>query len=556
MADLNLEGAWPIQLDIVGPQQAIAERSQYQMRATITYDNGVKQEVKPSWSTMASQYGTIDSVTGIFTAGSVSSGSRPVEVRARFYHEEADTVFTASFNVYVKDIDTPPKLASISIDGEKTVEKNSTHNYVVTAVFDNGSKLVVEPSTFSSSRPGVASITTSGEATFHKIRGSATVKFTATYTSGGITRTATYDVLVQDFSIYPVAATVFGPSIITELGKASFGLDILFENGKNQQVIAEWHSTNPLAGTISCDGSFCAAPVDRIENTKIVATYDYDGTPISASLDLSVLDITVKPEFLTIEGPERVREGLVVQYYTTVQFTDGTRKAVKAKLHTGIEAGYIDSGNQFHASSNVEYARSVNILATFEGLEATRNIEVVPAPTLPLSCYIELRTPMHVGEYQALKFHVVYEDGTDVVVPAAWSVSNLHVASVSESGILHAVQVFETAELVVKARTQVSGVYLETELPVTLLDNKTYPVSIHIDGPETCKSGFITPLVAKVIFNDGSERVVSPLWYCEPLTATVDMGAFKPFVPGMYVVKVSYTLQHETVTAKKEITVT
>lgn len=555
MADTNIEGAWPIQLDIVGPNQAIAERSQFQMRATLTYDNGAKVTVTPSWSVMSVQYGDIDAETGIFTAGSVTSGRRPIEVRARYYDTETDNVFTASFVVYIKDIDIPPNLVNITIAGEKTVEKDTTQEYLVTANFDNGSTQIVSPSAFVSSRPGVATIDANGHAVFQKIRGSATVRFTASYTVGTITRSASIDVLVQDFSIYPSSASIFGPSIITELGKTSFGLEILFENGKNQQVLAQWYSTNPKAGHISCDGSFCAAAVDKIENTTIIATYDYEGVTVSASLDLSVLDITVKAESLIIEGPARVREGLVVQYYTTVQFTDGTRKAVKAKLHSGVDAGYIDDGNQFHAISSVAVPKPVNILATFEDLQATRIIDVIPSPVKPVSAYIDLRSPMHVGEHQVLKFHVVYEDGADIVLPATWSVSNLHIASISDSGVLHAVQVFETAELVVRAQTSVSGVLVEAELPVVLLDNKTYPTSIRIDGPESCRAGVVTPLTAFATFSDGSERAVNPLWYVEPFSATVDLGAFKASTPGKYAVSVSYVLQHETVTATKEISV-
>ena len=555
MADTSFEGLWPIQLDILGPAAAIPERSTFQMRAQVTYDNGAKQIVSPSsWTVTSSEFGSIDAA-GLFTAGTVNTGTRSVQVNCRFYHAESDSNLTSTATVVVKDIDTPPALVSISIVGKVEVEKNSVETYEVIAKYDNNTTKPITPATFVSSRPGVATIDPTGIAHFQKIRGSATVRFTATYAANNVTKTALIDVQVVDASIYPVKGFIFGPAIITERGRTAFGFDVLFENGKNQQVIANWHSTNPAAGKISCDGTFCANHVDGIEKTTIVASYDYDGTTTSASMELSVLDITVRPESLSIEGPSKVREGLVVQYYTTVQFTNGTRQAVRADLRTAGSGGYTDAGNQFYAAPQVGVDTPVQLFALYEGLQASRTIEVVPSAFKPVSSYIELRSPMYVGEYQSLKHHVVYEDGSDIVLPANWSVSNEWIASISNSGVLHASQVSETAELIVRAFTSVSGVPLESQLMVVLVDNRTFPVSIRIDGPDSTRANTQTNYTAIATFSDGSEQPVHPQWFCSDDSVKAELGAFKAIAAGTYRLSVSYSLQHETVTATKEITV-
>lgn len=555
MADTSFEGLWPIQLDILGPTAAIPERSTFQMRAQVTYDNGAKQIVNPSsWTVTSSEFGSIDN-SGLFTAGTVSTGTRSVQVNCRFYHEESDSNLTSTTTVTVKDVDTPPALVSISIVGKAEVEKNSVETYVVVAKYDNNTTKPIIPASFVSSRPGVATIDTTGIAHFQKIRGSATVRFTATYVSDNVTKTALIDVHVVDASIYPVKGFIFGPAIITERGRAAFGLDVLFENGKNQQVVANWYSTNPAAGKISCDGTFCANPVDGIEKTTIVASYEYDGTTTSASVELSVLDITVRPESLSIEGPSKVREGLVVQYYTTIQFTNGTRQSVRAELRAAGSAGYVDAGNQFYAAPQVGIETPIQLFAVYDGLQASRTIEVIPSTYRPVRSYIELRSPMYVGEYQSLKHHVVYEDGSDIVLPAEWSVSNEWIASITNSGVLHASQVSETAELLVRAITNVSGVYLESQLLVVLVDNRTFPVSIRIDGPDSGRANIQTNYTAIATFSDGSEQPVNPQWFCSDDSVNVGLGAFKAIAAGTYRLNVSYTLQHETVTATKEITV-
>jgi hypothetical protein len=555
MADTSFEGLWPVQLDILGPSAPLPERSTFQMRAQVTYENDAKQIVTPSsWSVTSTEFGSIDNA-GLFTAGAVSAGTRSVQINCAFYHEESDTTLTAILVVTVKDIDTPPALVSISVVGKTEVEKNSVETYEVVARFDNNTTKPVTPASFTSSRPGIATIDTTGVAHFLKIRGSASVRFTATYVENNVTRTAFADVLVVDSSIYPVKGFVFGPAFVTERGRAAFGFDVLFENGKNQQVVANWHSTNEKAGHISCDGTFIANAVDGIEKTTIVASYEFDGTHTSASFELSVLDITVRPESLSIEGPSKIREGLVVQYYTTVQFTNGTRQAVNADLRAAGAAGFVDAGNQFHAARQVNVETPAQLFAMYEGLEALRTVDVIPATYKPVSCYIELRSPMHVGEYQALKFHVVYEDGSDLVLPAEWSISNEWIASITQSGVLHASQVVETAELVVYAETNVSGVELKTELMVRILDIRTFPTSIRIDGPDSVRANTQTNFSAVATFSDGSEQPVLPHWFCADDAVNIQLGAFKASVAGKYQLKVSYILQHETVTALKEITV-
>lgn len=555
MADTSFEELWPIQLDLVGPGAPIAERSTFQMRAVVTFDDNSQHEVEAEWSVASELYGSI-TASGLFTAGSVQTGTRPVQVLCRYYHAGSDSTLTATVVVNVRDIDTPPALISISIAGKSEVEKNTIEQYVITANYDNGSSHIVTPATFVSSRPSVATIDTTGLAHFQKIRGSAMVRFTASYTENGVTRQIFMDILVADSSIYPVKAYVIGPTIMMERSRINFGLDILFDNGKNNEVVASWVSTNPQAGTISESGAFNADAVEGVVTTTIIGTYEFDGIVTSASIELSVVGLTVRAEAIEIEGPSKVREGLVVQYYTTLIFSDGTRKAVVAKIHTVTSAGVLDDGNQFYAASKVETDTPVNLMAQYENLSAFKTIDVVPSTTLPVSAWIELRSPMYVGEYQSLKFHVVYADGTDIVLPAKWTLSNNHIASISNAGVLHAVQVMETAELTVYAALSISGVELEASLPVTLIDNRTYPLHARIEGPETLRSNVPTLYQALVEFSDSSERRVSALWFCSDDNVSIVLGVVTAAVPGTYLLQTSYTLQHETVTATKEIIVT
>lgn len=545
---------WPVQLDLVGPDAPIPERLTFQMRALLTFDDNSKVYVENDtvWSVPNSQYGSVSS-TGLFTAGTVSSGTRNVQVNGQYFHEETGTFLTANAIVVVRDVDTPATLTSITITGEKEVARNSEGIYVVNARFSDGTVRQVTPTSFASNRPSIATVGVNGVAHFLKIRGSASVRFTATYTVGSVTANAHIDVLVVDSSIYPVSASMHGPAVLVERGCAKFALDVLFDNNKHREVQASWFNTNPKAGAIDCNGNFVAASVDSVEDTTIIGTYVYDDLPISASLQLSVVDITVRPVSLEIEGPARVREGLVVQYYTTLVFSNGTRKAVNARIQTSSIAGRIE-GNQFYAASQVSGEIPVNLMAEYGDIVAYKTVDIVPSPVAPVSCYIELRSPMYVGEYQSLKFHVVYADGTDSVLPANWSLSNENIATITPSGVLYAEQVMETAELVVSASTSISGVPLSASLPLVIIDVTIYPISISIDGPDAIRADTPTQFTANAKFSDGSERPVNAKWVSES-DVNIDFGMVTATVPGKRVLYVFYTLQHETVSAIKEIEV-
>lgn len=551
----SLDDLFPIGMEIEGPIDPIPERSSVQLRAFVTFDDESVHEVFPQWGIYSADYGSIDQ-NGLFTAKEVGKGTRTSEVYATWDHAASGSSVSATFTITIRDIDTPPDLISIRIDGPTEVQKNSVEHYDVYARWSDNTETKIVPDSFYSSRPNVAEVDVDGEATFAKIRGNANVSFFAQYVYLSQSFDASIDILVVDQSIYPVKGFIFGPSIISERGRAQFGLDILFENGTNQQVVGSWISTNPKAGTIDCNGNFCANAVEGVERTKIVASYAYEDTTTSASYDLSVIDISVRPESLTIDGPAEVREGVIASYYTTVVFSDGTRVRVNAPITATSQFGVVDAGNQFHAVSQVDQPSPVNLYAEYDGLQAGKTIEVIPSVTKPVRAYIEIKSPMYVGEYQSLKLHVVYEDGLDLIMPAKWDVSNKLIASISDSGVLFAKQVVETAELVVSATTELSGVSLSAQIQVTLIDNQIYPISIEVIGPESVVANQVLNLRAVATFSDGSARDVNPYWICASSLVSVDGGSFKASAPGTYMVNVSYKLQHETVTASKEIIVT
>ncbi|MCL5966705.1 MAG: hypothetical protein M1550_05815 [Deltaproteobacteria bacterium] len=90
----------------------------------------------------------------------------------------------------------PPTLSSLSISGPSSVNEGSTGTYAATATWSDNTTTTVAP-TWSVS-PAYATIDASGVLTAGTVSATQTVTVTASYTSGGVTKTATKSVSIVD----------------------------------------------------------------------------------------------------------------------------------------------------------------------------------------------------------------------------------------------------------------------------------------------------------------------------------------------------------------------
>jgi len=130
-------------------------------------------------------------VTASYTAGSVTR--------------------TATASVTIVDI--PATLSSLSISGPSTVNENGTAAYTATASWSDNTTTSVTP--VWSENSAYASISAGGSLSTTAVTGNQPVTVSASYTAGGVTRTATASVTVLDVPVDTPAApqniTVDGP---------------------------------------------------------------------------------------------------------------------------------------------------------------------------------------------------------------------------------------------------------------------------------------------------------------------------------------------------------
>jgi hypothetical protein len=188
---------------------------------------------------------------------------------------------------------TPPTpvLSGISISGPSSVDENGTGTYTSTATWDNGSTTSVAPAWSESS--SYATISAGGVLTASAVTSSQAVTVTASYTSGGVTKTATKAVNIVDVATLAPASPknlgITGPisSAGAEFWQISwdpvgtFADDTPLDPGRTVRYTAYWtedpalsaESLLPLASSISANTfEFDPTPKQMVKNRPAYLT--------------------------------------------------------------------------------------------------------------------------------------------------------------------------------------------------------------------------------------------------------------------------------------------
>lgn len=118
--------------------------------------------------------------------------------------------WTADLDVVIKNI--PVTLSSIAISGPTTVEEKKTGNYTCLATMSDGSTKNVTPSWSIQSAGGLTglAISSSGVLTTVEVTANTVITLAATYSEGGVSKTATYPVTITNVAAPPAGGVKFG----------------------------------------------------------------------------------------------------------------------------------------------------------------------------------------------------------------------------------------------------------------------------------------------------------------------------------------------------------
>ena len=184
-------------LSINGPS-SLNEGTSASFTAVATYQDGTSAQVTPTWSENSSYAGI--SSSGVLTANTVTS-NQPVRITASY--TSGGVTRTATKDVTIVNVNTSPTLSGLSINGPSSLNEGTSASFVAVASYQDGTSAQVTPTW--SENSSYAGISSSGVLTANTVTSNQTVRITASYTTGGVTRTATKDVTI-------VSGTASGPA--------------------------------------------------------------------------------------------------------------------------------------------------------------------------------------------------------------------------------------------------------------------------------------------------------------------------------------------------------
>lgn len=482
---------WPIQLRIVGAV-TVDEGTSSQYAAFLDFDDDTTQDVTNlvTWST-SSPFVSISN-TGLATFSNVT-GNRNVTVVAALEHADAGYM-ASSIAISIRDTDIPLVLYSITIEGPKNADKNSTGTYQVRALYTNGTSALITPTTFTSNRPTLATINVQGQAQFLNVRGTTDVRFTATYVLNGVTRQDSIDIIIVDTSVYPVYAYILGPDVLIEGTCADYKMFVVFEDDSKQQVVPAWMVEGPA--TINCDGRLKANKVTGVESVGLVASYSYEDLVLSADKSISITDISISVVGMSIEGPDTIREGLTTAYSAALHFSDGSSVPIDALLKSDSTAVVVHSNTL--TALPVDDTEEVLLKADYKAYSTVKMVSVIKSPSPVEMIELVCADTIDSGSVSPIKVRALFEDGTVAIVNASLSVS--HPGCFIKNGNLYATSVAETIGIEITATYEMHGTY--TASKIVMLKGRTPAISrMWIEFPD--KVSTPTAVRCKARFDDG-----------------------------------------------------
>jgi hypothetical protein len=248
------------------------------------------------------------------------------------------------------------------------VNESGVATFAATATWSNGSTSAATPTW--SENSAYATIDASGVLTASAVTTNQTVTVTASYTSGGITKTATKSASIVDVAAAaPTLSSlaISGPTSVNESGVATFAATATWSNGSTSAITPTW-SENSSYATISTGGVLTASAVTANQTVTVTANYTNGGITKTATKSVSIVDAppAVLPAQVTLAwdpsadpqvigyrlyyqestavNPSKLDVGLTESYTLNLPYsTTNYCFAVTAYNADGLESGYSNS---------------------------------------------------------------------------------------------------------------------------------------------------------------------------------------------------------------------
>ena len=381
-------GPRPASIAVVGPVEKVKGNSNHILRADVTMDDGNKLfSIQATWTLRDNQdRATINPNTGVFHANAVAVDT-PVTVRASWKHEESGQVVFVDYVITIEGDPSLVLLDHIEIVGPSTFLKSETGTYTVRAHWSDASTSIVTPNIFSSSNSGAGSFTAGVLTPFPNQQRDKQTTISASYTSNGITRTASLPVTITDPNVYPDSLVINGPNSVDQNAAIDLTAHVAFSDATNSDVAAVWTVTSSTYATINASGKLTAKPLTApgSKSVEVNASFTQNGVTVTAKKTIAILDTKIWPVSATVTGVASLTVGNTAQYTYTVTYGDGSTQVKNptswassntaaatvdssglatgvADGNTNIAATYSEDGISLNAAKSITVATGTAVL--------------------------------------------------------------------------------------------------------------------------------------------------------------------------------------------------
>ena len=505
-------------LQIVGPDEVMSTQSgDYQL--VVYHANG--NDVVPVDLKVLSPYAYIVGNT-LHTRNMTQDQS--VVLSCKITINQVD--YNASKTVKLRYVDPSVHLVGLTISGATRLKEGSAHQMYATAFFSDGSSADVL-SNWESSSPIVA--VDNGLASTMLVAGETNVEIAATYGFRNVVMTAQHEATVYPEFVQLAGLSIIGPTLVSELEKASYTCFALLSDGTSTTVVPEWFTTE---FEITPQGTLLTGMVrDRI-NIQVRATYG----GMTQSLAVTVERPAIALQQLLIVGPDSVREGNISSYQAFAQYTDGRIKPVEplwalspdVEWATLVEGELlIDQPEEALVNIQVSYIEGSRVF------QQTKTVVCVSATNSIVGLMITGPDTVDSLDRIVLTATAMYEDGSFANVHPQWEIYTLDsnaefiAADIGGYGVVTGRPVDFDMPVVIRATYFQEIAEYNVTVRYVAPKGPDVPLSSRIIGNSVIYSTQMASFAQAILFEHcPNELMVSSDWTVDSEDVTVDENGF------------------------------
>ncbi len=442
---------------------------------TASWSDGTTSDVTPSWSLLPSSYATLSN--GKVTNKNTTDTDQAVTVKATYSFGEVSRTAEKAITLEKRT------LVSIAVSGNATISGGNPITYSCNATWSDGTTSAVTPK-WSLSSVEHATVDETGKVTNKNTTAEEqTVTLTASYTFGGIAKTAQNTLTLTKRTLKSLSIT--GQGTIPSGGSCIYVCKAIWNDGTTSEVTPTWSLSS--TDYASVDGGGNVTNKNTTNNNQIVnitATYAFADSVKKAEKVVTLTKLTLAS--IAIEGDDSIPFGGSATYKCTATWSDGTTSTVTPEgSRSSTTYSTVDSNGKVTNKNTTANNKTVTITASygFAGIAKTAEKAVTLTKRTLASIAIEGDDIINLGSSAKFTCTATWSDGTTsaAVSPTTWSLSSTTYASVDASGkVTNKNNTTDDKTVTLKARFTFGGTNWNAEKTITIKGKEVVRYSLSV----------------------------------------------------------------------------